>query len=290
MPAWICRTCAVQQPDTPQPPGNCPICDDERQYVGWGGQQWTTMAEIARDHAVVVREEEPGLAGIGLEPAVAIGQRALLVRTPQGNVLWDCVPLLDDAARARITELGGIDAICMSHPHFYAAHVDFADAFDARVLIPRADQQWIQRPSPRIELFDDEAEPVPGRHRGPDRRSLRRGGRAALARRFRRPRRPADRGHHHGRPGPGLGQLHVELPQPHPAGRGDGARDRPAGGAVHLRPGLRRLVGADRGRGRRGRCPPLGGPLRGPPSRAASYRLICGLNVVPARGWGIPNR
>jgi hypothetical protein len=162
MPAWICRTCAVQQPDTPEPPGNCPICDDERQYVGWGGQQWTTMAEIARDHAVVVREEEPGLTGIGLEPAVAIGQRALLVRTPHGNVLWDCVPLLDDAARARITELGGIDAICMSHPHFYAAHVDFADAFDARVLIPQADQQWIQRPSPRIELFDDEAEPVPG--------------------------------------------------------------------------------------------------------------------------------
>ena len=65
MPAWICRTCAVQQPDTAGPPGNCPICDDERQYVGWGGQQWTTMAEIARDHAVVVREEEPGLAGIG---------------------------------------------------------------------------------------------------------------------------------------------------------------------------------------------------------------------------------
>jgi len=59
MPAWICRTCAVQQPDTPEPPGRCPVCDDERQYVGWGGQQWITMAEIARDHAVVVREEEP---------------------------------------------------------------------------------------------------------------------------------------------------------------------------------------------------------------------------------------
>jgi hypothetical protein len=111
---------------------------------------------------VVIREEEPGLYGIGVEPAFAIGQRALLVRTPRGNVLWDCVSLLDDAARAQITELGGIDAICMSHPHFYAAHVEFADAFDARVFIPRADEQWIRRPSPRIELFDDDAEPVPG--------------------------------------------------------------------------------------------------------------------------------
>ena len=162
MPAWICATCGVQQPDTPQPPDGCAICADERQYVGWGGQRWTTMSGLADGHAVVVREEEPGLFGVGLEPSFAIGQRALLVRTPQGNVLWDCVSLLDDAAVARIRELGGISAICMSHPHFYAANVEFADAFDARILIPRADRQWVQRPSPRIELFDDEAEPVPG--------------------------------------------------------------------------------------------------------------------------------
>jgi metallo-beta-lactamase superfamily protein len=162
MPAWICATCAVQYADTEQPPERCPICEDERQYVGWEGQRWTTMAEIARNHAVDLREEEPDLLGIGVQPDVAIGQRALLVRTRHGNVLWDCVPLLDDAARQQIADLGGIDAICLSHPHFYAAHIEFADAFDARVFIPRADQQWIQRPSPRIELFDDEAEPVPG--------------------------------------------------------------------------------------------------------------------------------
>ena len=162
MPAWICVTCGVQYPDTGQPPDGCAICLDERQYVGWDGQRWTTMPEIAGGHTVVLREEEPGLVGIGVEPAFAIGQRALLVRTPGGNVLWDCVSLLDDGARSRIAELGGIDAVCMSHPHFYAAHVEFADAFGARIFIPRADQQWIQRPSPRIELFDDEAEPVPG--------------------------------------------------------------------------------------------------------------------------------
>ena len=120
------------------------------------------MDQLAEDHAVVLREEEPGLLGVGLEPAFAIGQRALLVCTNAGNVLWDCVSLLDDGARARIAELGGISAICMSHPHFYAAHVEFADAFDARVLIPRADQRWVRRPSPRIEFFDEQAEPVPG--------------------------------------------------------------------------------------------------------------------------------
>jgi hypothetical protein len=162
MPAWICATCGVQYPDTGSPPGSCPICQDERQYVGWDGQRWTSPEELVQEHTVVLREEEPGLTGVGIEPAVAIGQRALLVRTPHGNVLWDCVPLLDQSARRQITELGGIAAICMSHPHFYAANVDFADAFGARILIPRADQQWIQRPSRRIELFEDEVEPVPG--------------------------------------------------------------------------------------------------------------------------------
>ncbi|MFR9673302.1 MBL fold metallo-hydrolase [Streptomyces sp. TR02-1] len=162
MPAWICETCGVQHAETPRPPDRCAVCEDERQYVGWGGQRWTTAGDLARGHTTVLREEEPGLLGVGVEPAVAIGQRALLVRTPHGNVLWDCVPLLDDAARRALAELGGISVVCMSHPHFYAAHVDVADAFDARVLLPRADRAWIRRPSPRIELYDDVVEPVPG--------------------------------------------------------------------------------------------------------------------------------
>jgi hypothetical protein len=162
VPAWICVTCAVQQPDTEQPPARCAICEDERQYVGWGGQRWTTRDALAGDHRSDLREEEPDLLGIGVEPAVAIGQRALLVRTPHGNVLWDCVPFLDDAARERIDGLGGIAAIAVSHPHFHGAVVDLADAFDARILLPAADKHWVQRPSPRVEFFDDEVAPVPG--------------------------------------------------------------------------------------------------------------------------------
>jgi len=162
VPPWICATCGVQHAETIHPPERCAICEDERQYVGENGQRWTTMAELATSHSVVVKEEEPDLLGIGIEPPVAIGQRALLVRTTSGNVLWDCIPLLDDAARARVAELGGVSAICISHPHFYGSYVEYAEAFDARVLIPRADAAWIRRPSSRVELFDDEAEPVPG--------------------------------------------------------------------------------------------------------------------------------
>ena len=152
----------MQHADTSRPPEHCAICDDERQYVGRDGQQWTTTEELSTRHRTLVREEEPDLFGVGMEPAFAIGQRALLVRTPAGNVLWDCTSLLDPAAHDRIDELGGIAAICISHPHFYSANVEFADAFDARVLLPVADRDWIRRPSPRVEFFDETAEPVPG--------------------------------------------------------------------------------------------------------------------------------
>ena len=163
MTAWICRTCGVQQPDTTAPPDSCPVCKDERQYVGWGGQAWTTQELLAAEHHNELREEEPHLVGIGTEPSFAIGQRALLVRTLHGNVLWDCLSLLDDTTVHAVAELGGIDVICASHPHFYGSCVDWANAFDARILLPAADREWVQRPSERIELWsEDRIEPLPG--------------------------------------------------------------------------------------------------------------------------------
>ncbi len=162
MSAWICVRCAMQYPDTVSPPPACPICQDEREAVAEGGQRWTTPAALGADHTTQLREEEPGLLGVGITPQFAIGQRALLVRTPHGNVLWDCVPLVDEAARRVIEGLGGVSAICPSHPHFYAALVDVADAFDARVFLPRVDARWVQRRSSRITLYEEEVEPVPG--------------------------------------------------------------------------------------------------------------------------------
>jgi hypothetical protein len=162
VPAWICVRCAMQYPDTASPPTSCPICEDEREAVREGGQQWTTAADVGADHATELREEEPGLLGVGVTPSFGIGQRALLVQTSHGNVLWDCVPIIDEAGRREIERRGGVRAICPSHPHFYAAFVDIADAFDATVFLPRADEVWIQRRSSRIELYDDDVEPVPG--------------------------------------------------------------------------------------------------------------------------------
>jgi hypothetical protein len=60
------------------------------------GQRWTTLEELRHDHRHRLEEQEPGLTGIGTEPSFAIGQRALLVRSPAGNVLWDCITLIDE--------------------------------------------------------------------------------------------------------------------------------------------------------------------------------------------------
>src|SRR3954449_9767047 len=98
MPAFLCTTCGTQYDESAGPPTACPICEDERQYVNWVGQQWTTIEELRRDHKMVCREEDPGLLGLGIEPKFAIGQRALLIESPGGNVLWDCISLIDDAA------------------------------------------------------------------------------------------------------------------------------------------------------------------------------------------------
>ena len=144
----ICTTCGVQYG---APRADCAICQDERQYVGWGGQQWTTLAELTgKGHRGQLQEEGPGVIGIGADPPTAIGQRALLVRAAGGNVLFDMITYIDDDLVARVRELGGISAIAISHPHFYGSMIEWAHAFDAPVYIHEADRQWTARPDDAI--------------------------------------------------------------------------------------------------------------------------------------------
>ena len=103
------------------------------------------------------RQHEPGIIGIGTQPSFAIGQRALLIRTPHGNVLWDCISLLDDATVALIKGLGGLKAIAISHPHFYTTMVEWSRAFGGvPVHLHADDRRWVMRPDPCIELWQGE--------------------------------------------------------------------------------------------------------------------------------------
>jgi hypothetical protein len=160
MTEYICATCGTQYPPSDVPPEHCPICQDERQYIGWNGQQWTTMEQLRAGHTNCLREEEPGLTGIGSEPSFAIGQRALLVQTPAGNVLWDCISLLDQATVEAVRALGGVRAIAISHPHYYSSMVEWGQAFDAPIYLHADDHQWVMRPDAAVKFWSGETQPL----------------------------------------------------------------------------------------------------------------------------------
>jgi hypothetical protein len=157
MDAFICTACGMQYAPSSSPPPHCAICEEERQYVPPGGQTWTTPARLAAGHFNSYRQYEPGIIGIGTQPTFAIGQRALLVRTAAGNVLWDCIAMLDPATIALIEGLGGLKAIGISHPHFYTTMVEWSRAFGGvPIHLHAGDQQWIMRPDPAIKLWTGE--------------------------------------------------------------------------------------------------------------------------------------
>ncbi len=148
----ICETCGTQfAKDKPE---RCPICEDDRQYVGWQGQRWTDHGKLAAGHKLRL-EEEAGVLGIGLDPGFAINQRALFLPTDAGNILWECVSLVTDEAVAALKARGGVDRIVISHPHFYSCMVEWSEALGGvPILLHAADESWVQRASPRIEFWD----------------------------------------------------------------------------------------------------------------------------------------
>ena len=87
MSKFICVACGVQYPESGEvPPVHCAICEDERQYVAHGGQRWIATEELGRGHHNEFRRHEDRLVGVSTSPAFAIGQRGLLVLSPQGEV------------------------------------------------------------------------------------------------------------------------------------------------------------------------------------------------------------
>jgi len=157
MPNFICKTCGIQYAETEAPPSGCDICKDERQYIGWAGQEWTTLEDLQRGHVNELRDEGPGLVGIGTTPKFGIGQRALLVQSPGGNVLWDCISLIDEATIAAVRGLGGVTAIAISHPHYYSSVVEWSRAFGGvPIYLHAADRRWVMRPDPAVVEWEGE--------------------------------------------------------------------------------------------------------------------------------------
>ena len=164
MPAYICTGCGVQYPNADQPPAQCVICRDDRRLGVAANQTWTTQAEMRATYFNAFRRLEPGLMGIGTLPSFALGQRALLLRTAQGNILWDCISLIDRATVELINGMGGLKSIAISHPHYYSCMVEWSRAFGGiPIHLHAADKQWIMRNDPAVALWQGETkELLPG--------------------------------------------------------------------------------------------------------------------------------
>ncbi|HTE60382.1 MAG TPA: hypothetical protein VK631_08510, partial [Solirubrobacteraceae bacterium] len=73
-----------------------------------------------------------------------------------GNLLWDCVTLLDEATAAEVERRGGLAAIAISHPHYYSCMVEWAQRFDCSIHLHAADAEWVMRPDPAIRFWEGE--------------------------------------------------------------------------------------------------------------------------------------
>ena len=190
-------------------------CEDERQFVRYGGQEWTTLKRLAADYHNRLEEEAPRLLGIGTEPEFAIGQRTLLLQSDGGNLFWDCITLLDGQTAVELNARGGIRAIAISHPHYYTTMVDLGGAIRCANIFAHCRS--------RVGDMQESAHPILGRNNTfvvgwSDTDQLRRRFRGrrgvALASRCKRQRRIAHRRHHSSRARSPLCELHAKLSEP----------------------------------------------------------------------------
>ncbi|KAF2482324.1 beta-lactamase-like protein [Neohortaea acidophila] len=147
----ICVACGTQF-DVPlsSPPKSCRICDDPRQFVPPTGQSWTSLHTLRSSKETHTNKIHPdstnaSVHSISTSPKVGIGQRCILLETPHGNVLWDCITYLDDATVDFIRSKGGLKAIVISHPHYYSTHLVWAEVFGCSVYLAAEDEEWLCR-------------------------------------------------------------------------------------------------------------------------------------------------
>lgn len=154
---WICLTCGVQYFAASLPPDTCPVCADDRQYVGWSGQAWTTANRLAETHTFRF-ERTHGVETVRLDPGFAIGQRAFLIPHAGGVMMWECLSMVTSQAVDHIRALGGLTAIGISHPHFYAAMADWSEAFGGvPVFLHEADREWLRNDCTSVEFWSGQS-------------------------------------------------------------------------------------------------------------------------------------
>ena len=163
MPTFICTACGTQYPPSEAPPGAQksdlhrraavrPSLGPVLDHPG-GGYETRTATKF--------RRLAMGLTTIETTPAFGIGQRAILARTPAGNVLWECLALIDDAAGDLLKGLGGVTAIAISHPHYYTTMVEWSRALGGvPIHLHAADRQWVMRADSAVQFWEGDTKPI----------------------------------------------------------------------------------------------------------------------------------
>lgn len=93
-------------------------------------------------------------------PDFAISNRAILIQTARGNILWDLIPFLDEETVNHINYLGGLHAIIISHPHYYSTWADWSRTFRCPVYVGAPDREWFERrgtPGTDVKFLTDTA-------------------------------------------------------------------------------------------------------------------------------------
>ena len=150
----ICTACGTQYLQSKDDLQLCPICTDDRQAVPEKGQSWTSLNELTDNHSVIIKKLSEQLYELKMAPSFAIGQRALLVITTGGNILWDCIALLNEPTIEFIKSKGGLKAIAFSHPHYYTTMNEWAATFNCPIYIHQKDEQWVFNEGSHVSLWN----------------------------------------------------------------------------------------------------------------------------------------
>lgn len=149
----ICKTCGTRYGREIFDENRCPVCLDDRQYLKEYGQQWVSFNTLMQNHTIRINQLRENVFTLITHPSFAIGQRAHLITTKEGNILWDCIPLLDEASFSFIKSKGGLQAIAISHPHYYSLMTEWARAFDCPVYLHKDDRQWVMDDDEKVQYW-----------------------------------------------------------------------------------------------------------------------------------------
>jgi hypothetical protein len=155
----FCSTCGTKFTSSIHTSQDCIVCSNDRQYLPAKGQAWTKPEDLQNNYSNVIKEISENFYEIKTLPKFAIGQRAYLIITPNGNILWDCISLLNQSTIEFIKSKGGLKAIAISHPHYYSSMNDWADIFNCPIYIHKNDEEFIYTKGEHIQLWSgDEKE------------------------------------------------------------------------------------------------------------------------------------